>query len=186
MIYYCHNEGTSSQKLIKSEPYVIVSDYLHHDKYAVVIFNQMIIDSFKSNHPNFPIKNLEFQSDGTSQHFKQKYTIFDMTLSGIPTKWNFSATSHGKGCIDGIGGTVKRRIRDAVKARKIDPTTSLSFATEATKICPNINILHAASNDVEKKKKNAGRQQLEKFTVFQAPESFIHFNHSNQALYNAA
>lgn len=152
MIYYCHNEETS-QKVIKAEPYVIVSDYLHHDKYAVITFNKMIVESFKRKYPDFAIKNIEFQSDGTSQHFKQKFTLYHMTQSSIPTKWNFSATSHGKGGIDGIGGTVKRRIRDAVKARKIDPTTSLSFATEATKICPNINILHAASEDIENRKK---------------------------------
>lgn len=49
-----------------------------------------------------------------------------MALSGISTKWNFSATSYGKGCIDGVGGTVKKIIRDVVKAQQIDPTTSLS------------------------------------------------------------
>ena len=27
---------------------------------------------------------------------------------GIPAEWHFSATSHGKGACDGIGGTVKR------------------------------------------------------------------------------
>jgi len=27
---------------------------------------------------------------------------------GIPAEWHFSATSHGKGASDGVGGTVKR------------------------------------------------------------------------------
>ena len=27
---------------------------------------------------------------------------------GISTEWHFSATSHGKGACDGLGGTVKR------------------------------------------------------------------------------
>ena len=27
---------------------------------------------------------------------------------GVPAEWHFSATSHGKGACDGVGGTVKR------------------------------------------------------------------------------
>ena len=32
--------------------------------------------------------------------------------------WNFFATSHGKGPVDGIGGAVKRYVSTAVKQRK--------------------------------------------------------------------
>ena len=34
-------------------------------------------------------------------------------------RWNFFATSHGKGAVDGVGGVLKRRAWNKVKARQI-------------------------------------------------------------------
>ena len=31
---------------------------------------------------------------------------------GVPAEWHFSATSHGKGACDGVGGTVKDRLQE--------------------------------------------------------------------------
>lgn len=147
IIYYSSGNEESSQN-VKSEPYVVISNYLH----AVIIFNRKIIQAFQAKHPLYTIKRIQYQSDGTAQHFKQKYTIFNMTQDTIPIDWHFSATSHGKGCIDGIGGTVKRRVREASNARKIDPRTSDEFAMAAKNICPNINILHVTTQSVEQEK----------------------------------
>ena len=62
---------------------------------------------------------LKFQSEGTSQNFKQKYTIYSMTINKLPTAWYFSATLHGKGCIDELSGTTKRRVQDARGAENV-------------------------------------------------------------------
>lgn len=37
---------------------------------------------------------------------------------GIKIIWNYFATSHGKGCVDGIGATTKMIVRKYIKARK--------------------------------------------------------------------
>jgi hypothetical protein len=42
-------------------------------------------------------------------------------------KWNFSATSHGKGSINGIGGTLKRLAWRLVKARKCEVRNAAEF-----------------------------------------------------------
>ena len=66
-------------------------------------------------------------------------------------EWDFSATSHGKGDIDGFGGTCKPRIREK-KAHIIDLQTSLEFANCASEICPNINIIHCTTEIIENAK----------------------------------
>ena len=66
-------------------------------------------------------------------------------------EWDFSAISHGKGDIDGLGGTCKPRIREK-KAHIIDPLTSLEFANCASEICPNINIIHCTTEIIENAK----------------------------------
>ena len=148
MVYYSKQNGESVT--MHSEPYVIISNYKNHDKYAVVVFNDILLDHFKCMHyENCVVSNIEYQSDGTAQHFKQKFTLCSLTLQSIPAKWNFSATSHGKGCIDGIGGTVKRRVSEKVRAQCLDISSSNEFAKLATEICPNINVLCIEEEQVD-------------------------------------
>ena len=57
---------------------------------------------------------------------------------GFTITWNFFATSHGKGVVDGIGGTVKRAIWRHVKAERAHVTNASEYSTLGTKVCPNI------------------------------------------------
>ena len=56
------------------------------------------------------IAELDIFSDGATQHFKSKYMFMWasslLEKKGILVSWHFSATSHGKGAVDGIGGTM--------------------------------------------------------------------------------
>lgn len=38
---------------------------------------------------------------------------------GVKGEWNFFASSHSKGSVDAVGGTVKRSVWRAVKARQV-------------------------------------------------------------------
>ena len=102
---------------IRSEPIVVVSDYMNHDKYAVHVFLKKVFESFEKSHPELQIEHKIFQSDGAAQNFKQKFTLCSMTLMDGDIKWNFRATSHGKGEVDGLGGTCKRRVQEKTNAR---------------------------------------------------------------------
>ena len=57
---------------------------------------------------------LNIFSDGPSSKFKQKYLFSNLYLweeeHDLKINWNFFATSHGKGIVDGVGGTVKREL----------------------------------------------------------------------------
>lgn len=64
-------------------------------------------------------------------------------------EWHLFATSHGKGAVDGIGGTVKRSVSSAVLSRKVIVNNAQSFAETAAHYCPNINIKLVMERDIQ-------------------------------------
>ena len=95
-----------------TESILILSDDLNHTKQCVYTYMQYIFNYLKSKCPN--MKVFDIFSDGASSQFKQKY-LFSNLYSweqehDFKIRWNFFATSHGKGVVDGIGGTVKRAV----------------------------------------------------------------------------
>ena len=83
---------------------VIVSDYLSHDRFAVNVFLKAIVDWLDDNIHKF--KEYSFFSDGAASQFKQRFHLCSLSLLDRDVTWQFFATSHGKGAVDGIGGTV--------------------------------------------------------------------------------
>lgn len=66
---------------------------------------------------------LEFFSDGAASQFKQHYLFsnlgwFKESYSLDELTWNFFATSHGKGAVDGVGGAIKRLVHRQIMGRK--------------------------------------------------------------------
>ena len=61
---------------------------------------------------NLRMKTLIIFTDGAASQFKNKYIMeyaAKMALKkNINLEWNFFANSHGKGVVDGIGGTLKK------------------------------------------------------------------------------
>ena len=63
--------------------------------------------------------------------------------------WDFSATCHGKGDIDGLGSTCKRRVHEKTLANTTVLQNSIELAKCAAAVCPGIPILHCSKTDVE-------------------------------------
>ena len=105
VIYYLDPEG----KLIH-ESFCIISDDLTHDNCFVHQLEKFIVAYVKQNLPH--IKRFEYFTDGCAGQYKSYKNFINICLHEqdfeVPAKWNFFATSHGKGACDGIGGTVKR------------------------------------------------------------------------------
>ena len=53
---------------------------------------------------------------------------------------SFSVTSHGKGPVDGIGGTIKRRVTERVLGQRESIHSTEHFAKLAGEVCENIFI----------------------------------------------
>ena len=85
---------------------MFISDDHNHTKYSVYVFIQRII---KQKYPC--IEQLDIFIDGASSQFKQRFLFSNLYAweqeHGFKFKWHFFATSHGKGVVDGIEGTVK-------------------------------------------------------------------------------
>ena len=98
-------------------PTVIVSDDLDHTKRSVIEYLDKIFEDFPEK-----INLVKIWSDGPSSQFKNRYiaAAIPMLQNKFNKKiiWNFFATSHGKGPVDGISGAMKPQVRNFVKARK--------------------------------------------------------------------
>ena len=74
---------------------------------------------------------LHIWSDGPSSQFKNSFIAASIPWLQEKHKlkicWNFFATSHGKGPVDGIGGVVKRMATQRVIQRKVNITNAASL-----------------------------------------------------------
>ena len=96
---------------------VIVSDDRSHNKDSIVIFLRTLLTFIPSE-----VKELDFWSDGPSNQFKNRYAAvmlkyFEEQMK-ISIKWNYFATSHGKGPVDGVGAIIKRFVLQKILTRK--------------------------------------------------------------------
>lgn len=133
---------------------VIVSDELSHNKYTVHLFLQKIFEYIKSVSDN--ITFLSIFSDNCAAQFKNRYVMASMNALKAEygfnhLEWNFFAASHGKGAVDGIGGSVKRSVWIAVKSRKAIVNSALEFYDLARDLSKNIIFKFVAKEEVKEK-----------------------------------
>ena len=132
--------------------HVIVSDDHSHDKKSIAVFRDTVVNTFvRKSYPQ--VRKIDIFSDGPSSQFKNKYMAsFYHTLQrkGLQIKWHFFAASHGKGVVDGLGGTVKRVVWCAVSTRKVPTVVGAEeFAKTAAKFCKSVNIKLYLKKDID-------------------------------------
>ena len=115
---YCLKENCDFFFFFRTICYAPVASDLVHDKYEVATFMDYIIRDLKNTCPE--MNSISFFSDGAASQFKNKYlfeniTHYQDTYNLQHVSWNFFATSHGKGSVDGIGGQVKRVVFTACR-----------------------------------------------------------------------
>ena len=94
-------------------------------------------------------------SVGPSWEFKNQFMqqlIEDLSLQyKKKINWKFSATSHGKGVVDGIDGNVKSNVRPKVMNMKKNRSIvqdSESFAELAQKLVPSTKVKHFSDEEI--------------------------------------
>ena len=90
---------------------VLLSDNNDHDKTTVVPYTVYVLKYIKK-HFGDNVLDIEIWTYWPSSQFKNKYifVFIGITLPQLivyKVFWNYSATSHGKGAVDGVGGTIK-------------------------------------------------------------------------------
>jgi hypothetical protein len=133
------------------ESFAIVSDNLNHTKEAVYTFMTHLFNQLATENPR--IKSVNVFSDGASSQFKQRYLFSNLHAweneFGLQLVWHFFATSHGKGAVDGIGGTLKRSVWRVVRAGTNSPVDAASYAEIAIKRNPIINVVFIPTEEVK-------------------------------------
>ncbi|KAJ8868085.1 hypothetical protein PR048_031894 [Dryococelus australis] len=84
-------------------------------------------------HTSIPfVDTLKIFSDNCTDQFKSRYIISIMCKMeeklGLGLEWNFFASSHGKGAVDGVSATVKRHTRQ--RSLRMKPYKTEEFENE--------------------------------------------------------
>lgn len=101
------------------------------------------------------ITKLHIFSDGAGSQFKNRFTLSNMTRPQLlhpnleEVDWSFFGTAHGKGPVDGVGGTVKRAVWRRILQRQSVVSNAEEFAEVAKVACPNIAVIYVPSTDVK-------------------------------------
>ena len=110
-----------------------------------------ILEYLTSKYPR--VREIKVISDGAASQFKQRFLFSNLyvwkDLFSVDLEWNFFATSHGKGVVDGIGGTVKRSVWRQVRAGKENVTFALKFSEIAIHRNPGIHIKYIPSDSIK-------------------------------------
>lgn len=127
----------------------VVSDDLNHDKIAVWAMLKSILKLLKDENM---IEHVIIVSDGCAAQFKNRYTLTNLCFMKedfeVSGEWYFSASSHGKGSVDALGGTVKRSVWRQVKARKFIVINAETFFTVSSHLSNYNNLLCVEINNV--------------------------------------
>ena len=130
-------------------------------------FNRAILaDAAESGIP------LDFFSDGAGSQFKNRFTLSILLRPTLlhrnvqEVDWSFFGTAHGKGPVDGVGGTVKRAVWRRILQGQVTISTPHEFAAVAKEACPNVRILFIDAAQVA-----TTRQELESLWEQNRPQS---------------
>lgn len=118
--------------------YAFASDDRDHNKHSVSVFLEIVLKRVAKENPN--VTHIHIFSDGPSSQFKNKYIVYLLKklqeMCGLELNWHYFASSHGKGAVDGVGGTVKRSVWNAVATRKVPMVIDAqSFTSTANDVC---------------------------------------------------
>lgn len=132
-------------------PIVLVSDNLVHAKETVVAYMSQVLEQVPES-----VTEVSIWSDGPASQFKNRFIAESLKVlqhkCGKKLTWNYFATSHGKGPVDGIGGSLKRQVWNAVKCRKVMVNDATTFAAAAS---TNSNVVVKVISEEETKNINA-------------------------------
>ena len=149
-----------------------MSECLHHDTTAVHLYHRHFIAFLRSFLPaRSQPRKIIFFSDGAASQYKNRKNFFNLCHHkedfGISAEWHFSATAHGKGTCDGLGGTVKRLAARASLEKPYNDQimTPRQLYDWATINIPTIHFDYCSSDDYEAEKKNLEQRFLRARTI---------------------
>ena len=139
---WMHNEQKSM---------VFVSDDLDHEKTSVLVFIHKVLSELTTK---YAIRKVDIFSDGPSSQFKNQYVFnclpFLLQQHHLEClNWHFFATSHGKGAVDGVGGTVKRNVWMETLSRREVVNSLNDFCRISMKKEQKVKVIPMSAKDIK-------------------------------------
>ena len=133
----------------KCKSFCFVSEEMEHNKYVAFHCNSLLITYMREHVPDLHV--VHFWSDGCGGQFKSKFcfALLGRYPQDLKITWNYFESHHGKGPVDGIGGSVKTAMYRDVKACKVVFSSAQQFADYATQHVKGITIVYVAKDDIE-------------------------------------
>lgn len=105
----------------------VVSDDQDHSKRSIIPFVDRLFEELPEG-----IETVHIWSDGPTSQFKNKFIAsalkFLQRKHEMKLHWSFFCALHGKGPVDGVGGSLKRQVWTEVKTRKSVVCNALDFS----------------------------------------------------------
>lgn len=138
-------------------PMAIASECEKHYKESILAYLDVIIDQLPTT-----VKKIYFWSDNPTSQFKNQFIMEGMrTLQTRHEKiisWNFYAAMHGKSVVDGIGGSVKRYVRDRILTHGASVKSAEDFVTVASKMA--VKVILMKNSDIAERNKLIGFDKI--------------------------
>lgn len=132
------------------KPMAIASDFEKHTKDAVLAYVDFIIATLPLS-----VKSIEIWSDNATSQFKNQYIMEGMKLleqrHEKKIRWNFYAPMHGKSVVDGIGGSVKRFVRERILAQDLLVKSAEDFVSVASAMEIEVILMKTAEIEAHNK-----------------------------------
>ena len=97
---------------IINENISIISEASDHSRIVAVTRISKVFDFVREKHNLPPEVTLHIWSDGCAGQFRSRYVfaLVSQIDSKVEVNWYYSERHHGKGSMDGVGGTIKNKV----------------------------------------------------------------------------
>ena len=134
----CYFKGSISE--IRNKGVVVVTENSDHNRITSMSCLKNVIDTMETEYGK-SFTNVVLWSDGMGTQFRSIF-IFHLLGGTLCLNkslcWFYNERHHGKGPMDGVGGTIKNVIFRKVKSGQIMVHTSKEFSDAAMEFVPSI------------------------------------------------
>ena len=141
-VYYVDEKKSLVKRLV-----CVVSESNDHSRAAALTCIDLTIKEIEKR---IPLTKVILWSDGCAAQFRSRF-VFRLLADYCPdiqVEWNYNEAHHGKGPMDGIGGTVKNVVYRQVKSGNVTINSAKQFFDAANRFVPIITTLFQNEEDV--------------------------------------
>ena len=127
----------------------LISESNDHSRSAAQSCVEQVVRHTKEKFNLPPSCKIHIVSDGCAAQFRSRFVFALMATLCVEDDliWYYNERHHGKGPMDGVGGTLKCIMFRKVKSGEITINTSKEFAEEAKKNISGIDVLYLPAED---------------------------------------